>query len=505
MLGIVNKLVKTYLEYHYRKLHQSISNPIAYQSDLLTELLFRAQDTEYGRAHHYRQIAHYQDFQNSVPVVTYDDIQTYIKRMISGEENILWPGRIAWYAKSSGTTSDKSKFIPVSQDKLKNCHIKGGWDAIAALYQILPDARIFAEKSMVMGGSLAKFDNYPDTWYGDVSAIMLQHIPMIGKPFYTPDRETAMMDKWDEKIERMAQVVKDENITMFGGVPTWTIVLFDRILELTGKQYMSDVWPEARIYMHGGVNFDPYRAQFESYFQRDDFIFQQIYNATEGFFAAQIERRADDMALLVDNGIFYEFIPYDGTLAVGDPIPLEDVVIDQRYAMVISTCAGLWRYQPGDLVVFTSTDPYKIKVVGRTSQYINAFGEEVMVSNTDEALTRASAEHGATVSDYTVAPVYLTKHGKGRHQWLVEFETPPASLASFTTSLDWHLQQVNSDYEAKRAYDLALECLSVEVLPPGTFHDWLRSKGRIGGQHKVPRLSNDRSIMDSLLAFVAKS
>lgn len=479
-----------------------MNDPIRTQQDLLMDMLFRAQDTDWGRCYDFGEIDDYRTFADRLPTQEYDDIKPDIQRMIRGEEDVLWPGRVSWFSKSSGTTSDKSKFIPITDENLKTCHIKGSWDAVSILYQKVPDARLFADKSLLMGGSLSTFTENPQATYGDVSAIMLHNMPAIGRPFYAPDMETALMDNWELKIERMANLVKDENITMFGGVPTWTMVLLDKILELTGEEDMSRVWPMAKIYMHGGVNFDPYRAQFSNYFSNNDFLFQEIYNASEGFFAVQHRDEDDDMILLLDNGVFYEFIPYENQKPIGAAIPLQGVEIGKRYAIAITTNSGLWRYQPGDVVEFTSIHPFKIKIKGRTRQFINAFGEEVMVANTDEAIAKTCQSLNVTVSDYSVAPRYLKQNTQGGHEWLIEFERKPSDLRVFEQLLDQNLQQINSDYEAKRAHDLALTCLQIKSVRPGTFHSWLKSKNKLGGQHKVPRLSNDRKYVDDILQFI---
>ena len=502
MRTLVNKLVKTYLEYRYRKISDFLSDPVRTQQDVLMDLLFKARDTKWGRRFHYEELSSYRTFADRLPVQDYEDVKGDIRRMMLGEENVLWPGRVFLFAKSSGTTSDKSKFIPVSGDNLKNCHIKGSWDAIAILYQMVPDARIFADKSLLMGGSLTRFKENHSTIYGDVSALMLNNMPAIGRPFYAPDMEIALMDDWEEKIKLMARVVKDENITMFGGVPTWTMVLLDKILEITGEEDMSRVWPLARIYMHGGVNFQPYKEQFTSYFSARDFIYHEIYNASEGFFGVQHHQGEDDMILLLDNGIYYEFIPYQIGEAQGPAVPIQGVEVGKQYAIVVSTNSGLWRFQPGDVVEFTSIYPFKIKIKGRTKQFINAFGEEVMVANTDEAIARTCYDLGARVSDYSVAPRYLKKNTQGGHEWLIEFDQIPDNLNEFEILLDNHLRSLNSDYDAKRSHDLALTCLEIKSLPQGTFQSWLKSKNKLGGQHKVPRLSNDRRYVEDILRFV---
>lgn len=502
MRGIVNKLVKTYLEYRYRKISDFMNNPIQTQQDILMNMLFRAQDTVFGKRYGFNSIADYRTFADRVPLQDYEDTKADIYRMIRGETDVLWPGKVSWFSKSSGTTSDKSKFIPVSDENLKNCHIKGSWDSVAILYQKMPDARVFADKSLIMGGSLSTFDENPEAHYGDVSAIMLHNMPFIGRPFYAPDFETALMDNWEEKISKMARIVKDENITMFGGVPTWTMVLLDKILELTGETDMSKVWPNAKIYMHGGVNFKPYYAQFSKYFSATDFLYQEVYNASEGFFSVQHDNDDDDMVLLLENGVFYEFLPYENMQPTGAPVPLQGVEVGKKYALIISTNAGLWRYLPGDVVEVTSTFPYKIKITGRTKQFINVFGEEVMVANTDEALARACKTHNAIVSDYSVAPRFLEQGNQGGHEWIIEFDRAPRDMAAFSITLDTNLQAVNSDYEAKRAHDLALTSLTLRPVPNGTFHAWLKSKNKLGGQHKVPRLHNSRKYVDEILEFI---
>lgn len=470
--------------------------------NLLREIIDRAKYTEFGKAHGFDRIRHAKAFARQVPVHDYDALQPDIQRMMYGAQDILWPGQISWYAKSSGTTRDKSKFIPVSHENLKECHIKSSWDSVALLYDRRPDMQIFSEKNLVMGGSLSTFEPYPETTYGDVSAIMVHHMPLVGRPFYSPDFETALLANWDEKIERMAQICSQENITSFGGVPTWTIVLFRRILEITGKSNMLEVWPEVKAYLHGGVGFEPYRKQFKEFIPTDQFVYQEIYNASEGFFACQ-DRSDPDMLLLLENGMYFEFIPeseWDNENP--EAIPLWEVELGQQYGLVVTNNSGLWRYTPGDTIKFTSLHPYRIQITGRMAQFINAFGEEVMVANTDQAIAKTCADCNAVIRDYTVAPVYFEGANKAKHQWIVEFEQPPHCLDSFASSLDLHLQNLNSDYEAKRFQDMALENLEIIDAPFGTFDRWLDSKGKLGGQHKVPRLSNHRKVVDEVLSII---
>lgn len=474
------------------------------QESLLKQLLQFTKHTEWGRRYGYRDIQDAEQFARRVPVNDYDGLKPYITRMMHGEKDVLWSGQVRWYSKSSGTTSDRSKYLPVTSQNLKKCHIRGTWDTMSLFYHNRPDARQFECKSMIMGGSLYPFEPYPKTTYGDVSAIMIQNMPAVGRPFFTPDFKTALLHDWEEKLEKLARIgAQERNMVMIGGVPTWTVVLFRRILELTGKSNMLEVWPEFQGYIHGGVSFTPYRKQFEAFFPSDQISYQEIYNASEGYFAVQDDFSRDDMLLLLNNGVYFEFLPMpEWDKPNPHAIPLSEVKPGENYALVISTNAGLWRYTPGDTVTFTSTAPYRIKITGRTKQFVNAFGEEVMVENTDKALAVACQQTGAIVSEYTVAPVYFEEGQKGGHEWLVEFEREPSDEERFTALLDQALQANNSDYEAKRSKSLALKRLRLHALPSGTFHNWMRSRGKFGGQHKVPRLANHRQYVDEILHFL---
>jgi len=498
-----NKLMGTYLSTKYNKLMEVRNEPIRTQKAILRQLLEYASKTEYGQEHGFGTIRKISEYRQQVPLSDYEKLKDSINRMMYGAHDVLWPGQVHWFAKSSGTTSARSKFIPIPNVNLKGCHHKSSWDALALLYNILPDAQVFHRKSLVMGGSLSVFEGCPDTTFGDISGIMLQHMPAVGRPFFTPDFETALLDDWDQKIERMVEKCTTEDLGFFGGVPTWIIVLFKRILEETGKENLLEVWPNLQAYTHGGVGFKPYRETFEKFIPSNSFVYQEVYNASEGFFAAQDQHGSDDMLLLLDNGMFYEFLPLS-ELDSEKPIaiPLKDVETDVVYALVISTTAGLWRYMPGDTIRFTTLDPHRIQVVGRTQQYINAFGEEVMIDNVENALSASCSDHRALVSDYTIAPVFLDGARKGRHHWLIEFSKAPDNLEAFADTLDLKLQAVNSDYEAKRSYNLALERLELQVAPLGTFNHWLASKHKLGGQHKVPRLCNDRRYIDEIVELL---
>jgi hypothetical protein len=502
--SLINRAIAVYLANLYQRLRHAEKLIHHHQQTQLISFIQKAKKTEAGLEFGFSFIKNYQDFVRQIPIQTYEDIRLQIQRMMQGEVNILWPGLITWFAKSSGTTSDKSKFIPVSTEHLNHTHNRAGWYSLALLYHRFPEARVFADKNLVLTGSITRMP-HPDIRYGDVSAIMLQHMPWIGRPFFTPDFKTCLLPEWDKKIEFMAQVCSKKNVGVIGGVPTWALVLFRRILEVTGKENMLEVWPNASVYMHGGVGFGPYQEQFEAFFPSDKFIYQEIYNASEGYFASQdTNDRNEGLLLFPDNGIFYEFIPEEQWHKTNpEAIPLHEVELDRSYAMVITTNGGLWRYKIGDTVMFTSKDPYRICITGRTQQYINAFGEEVMVDNTDKAIEITAKAQNALIRDYTAAPIHMTYAGKGGHHWLIEFEKAPASLNAFADQLDEELKKLNSDYEAKRYHSMALERLKITSIPQGTFRKWLDKKGKLGSQAKIPRLSNDRKYIDEILAMIS--
>ncbi len=457
--------------------------------------------TEIGRQFHFSEIKDSSSYAEAVPITDYETIQPSIERMMDGEKDVLVNGRVKWFAKSSGTTSARSKYIPVTTEFLYGNLIRSHWDATSIIYQNDPEAEIFKKKSLIMGGSLSPYKD-TDVMVGDISAIMIDRMPSVGKPFYSPCFETALLEDWEEKIEKMSEECMKEEIVMCGGVPTWTIVLFDRILEKTGKKNIHEVWPSMKYYFHGGVGFGPYKEQFQKYFPDPSFKYFEVYNASEGYFAIQDDPEAEGMLLLTDNGIYYEFIPPDQwTVEQPQAIPLSEVKMGVNYAIVITNTAGLYRYTPGDTVQFTSISPYRIMVTGRTKHFINVFGEEVMVGNTDACLSVTCKEVPALVRDYTVGPVYMEKKKQGGHIWLIEFEKAPEDLSYFAARLDSNLRKINSDYDAKRSKDIALRPLQIQQVPKGTFHRWLKSRGKIGGQTKVPRLSNDRHYVEELLAI----
>ena len=478
-----------------------ISDPIAAQREVLQHLITSAQYTEFGRRYNFEKLFSIKEYKTNVPIHTYDDIKPYILRMMQGEENILWNTPVNWFAKSSGTTSDKSKFIPISDESLTETHFKASKDVLTNYYKNFPESDLLTGKSLVVGGSHQVNQVHEDIHYGDLSAVLMQNTPFWGHWIRTPELSVALLDEWENKIEKLAQTTINENVTSLAGVPTWTIVLIKRILEISGKQYLKDVWPNLELYIHGGVSFVPYRDQLDRLIGKP-INYLEIYNASEGFFAAQDKPNEEGMLLFTDHGIFYEFMPVE-EYGKREPktVGLKDVVINKNYALIISTNGGLWRYLIGDTIQFTSLDPYKIKVSGRLKHYINAFGEELIVDNSDKAIAIASEKTGTIVTDYTAAPVYFSDKNNGAHEWLIEFDKAPEDLDTFTMELDKALQSINSDYEAKRHKNIALRMPVVHQVKKGTFTEWLRSKGKLGGQHKVPRLSNERTLLEQILAI----
>jgi hypothetical protein len=502
----LNTAMRHLLRIRMRRIRYFSEHPHAVQEALLSQIIQANRETEWGRLHGFNKIKSVLDFQKQVPIQDYETLKPAIGRMMHGEKDVLCNGRVLWFAKSSGTTNDKSKFIPVTIESLKTCHLKGGWDSTALLYDRCPDTSGFAGKMLFMGGNHEAFAPHPETRFGDVSAIMIEHLPSVANFIFTPDKATALMPDFEQKIERMAQQLIGQDLRSIGGVPTWTLVLLRRILEITQKENISEVFPNLTTYVHGGVSFTPYKATFSALIPNKNFNYWEIYNATEGFFATQSEVSENDLLLLLNNGIYYEFMPESEWNSLNPRVlSLKDVEIGKNYALVITTNSGLWRYVVGDTVVFTSTKPYKILISGRTKQFVNAFGEELMVANADRALADTCALLGAQVSDYTVAPIYFKNNGKGGHEWLVEFEKEPADMEQFNNVLDSNLQKINSDYEAKRYRSMAMERLSLQRVPRGTFHNWLKSKGKYGGQSKVPRLANNRQYVDEILSFVTQA
>ena len=475
------------------------NNPVDAQREVLQDLVTSAQYTEFGRKYNFSELFNIRSFKQAVPIHEYSDIKPYIERIMHGEQNVLWNTPIFWFAKSSGTTSDKSKFIPISDESLEDCHYKAAKDVLTMYYQYNPDSELLTGKGLVIGGSHTISPMNHEAQYGDLSAVLLQNSPFWAHWLRTPELSIALMDEWEDKIEKLAKNSIKENVTSISGVPTWTLVLFKRILELTGKATMAEVWPALQLYMHGGVSFTPYKEQFHKLIGKE-IHYLEMYNASEGFFAAQEIPGDDGMLLFTDHGIFMEFMPV-GEYGKENPktIGLDEVEKEKNYAPVISTNGGLWRYLLGDTIQFTSLVPFRIKVTGRLKHFINAFGEELIVDNTDKAIAVACEKTGAVVTDYTAAPVYFSDAANGAHEWLIEFEKEPADMDQFRDELDAALKAVNSDYEAKRHKNIALRKPELRAVRKGIFREWLRSKGKLGGQHKVPRLSNERQYIEEIL------
>ncbi len=478
-----------------------INHPVASQRHVLQHLITSAQYTEFGKKYGFSKLFTVKEYKAKVPIHDYDDLKPYINRMMKGETNILWNEPVNWFAKSSGTTSDKSKYIPISNESLQDNHYQANKDVLTSYYKNFPGSELLTGKGLVVGGShqISKFSE--DVQYGDLSAVLMQNSPFWGQWLRTPELSIALLDEWENKIEKLALITAEENVTSLAGVPTWTLLLLKRILEIKNKDTIKEVWPNLELYINGGVSFVPYREQFEKIIGKS-INYLEVYNASEGFFAAQERPEDDGMTLYTEHGVFYEFMPVE---EYGKPRPLtvglREIKIHKNYALVISTTGGLWRYLIGDTIQFTSVNPYKIKVSGRLKHYMNAFGEEVIVDNSDHAIAIAAEQTRAIVNDYTAAPVYFKDGANGAHEWLIEFDKEPTDLHDFATALDTALKNINSDYEAKRHKNIALRLPIVHSLTKGIFSTWLHRKGKVGGQHKVPRLSNERIIIEEILAI----
>ena len=474
----------------------------ALQRAVLDQLLSKARDTEYGRNHAFQSIKGYDDFIDHVPVNTYEELKGDIDRMRQGEMDILWPGRVKWYAKSSGTTNDKSKFIPVSKDGLQDIHYAGGFDSVAIYLRNNPQSRLFDGRALILGGSHAPNYNLRDSLVGDLSAILIENINPLANLVRVPKKQTALLSDFEVKRERIAEEAMHKNVTNISGVPSWMLSVLTCMMELSGKTHLEEIWPNIEVFFHGGVAFTPYREQYKRLITSPRMHYMETYNASEGFFGIQDDPADKSMLLMLDYGVFYEFIPMDDKDS--EPIPLWAVETGRNYAMVISTSCGLWRYEIGDTVQFTSTNPYKFIISGRTKHFINAFGEELIVDNAEQGLAYACEQTGAEVSEYTAAPVFMDANAKCRHQWLIEFVKRPADMQQFASLLDKRLQEINSDYEAKRYKDITLQHLEIIEARPNLFNDWLKMHGKLGGQHKIPRLSNSRETIEQLLKLNIK-
>ncbi|MDA3904766.1 MAG: GH3 auxin-responsive promoter family protein [Bacteroidales bacterium] len=505
-MALLNSVISWIMKKRIHQIELFIKYPHDVQHEWFKTLIFKANDTEWGKKYDYRSIRTIDQYRERVPISNYEEIKPFIDRTRAGEQNILWPSDIKWYAKSSGTTSDKSKFIPVSKHAIEECHFKGGKDLLSLYINSNPESLIFDGKNIAMGGSNRISEVNSESYYeGDLSAILIQNLPFWVEMHRTPSLAVALMDEWEEKIEKMAQITMHHDVTTMAGVPSWSIVLMKKVLELSGKENIKKVWPNFEVFFWGGVNFEPYRKQFNQLFGNETVNYWQTYNASEGFFGIQDRKDADDMLLMLDYGIFYEFMPMD-QLDIENPkiLGLNEVKLGVNYAIIISTNAGLWRYKIGDTIVFTSLHPYRIKVSGRTKNFINAVGEEVIVDNADKAIAIACEKCNVIVNEYTAGPVYSLSSNSACHEWIFEFEKAPNDLAAFVDSLDNALKSLNSDYEAKRYKNMVLNEPLVQVAPHGTFYKWLKMKSKLGGQHKVPRLANSREYLDEIIEILNK-
>ena len=499
LTSIVNKL---YFQPRRRELERYINKGEEMQHEILQYLVKRGKDTEYGRKYLFSTINNYNDFAQNIPLNTYEELKGYIDRMRHGERNILWPGQVKWYAKSSGTTNDKSKFSPITHEGLQNVHYQGGKDVLAYYLSNNPNSKLFSGKGLILGGSHSPNYNFSNSLVGDLSAILIENINPLANLVRVPSKEVALLSEFEVKRDRMAKEVISQNVTNISGVPSWMLSVLLRVMELSGKKHLQEVWPNLEVFFHGGISFTPYREQYEQLISKQDMQYMETYNASEGFFGIQDDPNDKSMSLMLDYGVYYEFLPMDEFESEKPNIvPLEGVEIGRNYAIIISTVCGLWRYEIGDTIQFTSVRPYKFVITGRTKYFINAFGEELIMDNAEKGIEAACKATGAQISDYTAAPIFMDSNAKCRHQWLIEFTKMPDSISDFERILDSKLQEINSDYEAKRFHDVTLQQLEVVVARKNLFNDWLKLKGKLGGQHKIPRLSNSRKNIDQMLAM----
>lgn len=501
-MALISSVVSWLMKKRMHQIELFVKYPHEVQSEWFKRLISGARDTEWGKKYGYESIKTVDEFRQRVPVSDYDGLKPYIERVRNGEQRVLWGSDIRWFAKSSGTTSDKSKYIPVSQEALEECHYKGGKDLLTIYCVNYPETELFDGKGLAMGGSHQISEVSNDIFYGDLSAILMQNLPYWAEFMRTPDLSIALMTEWEEKIEKMADVTSRHFVTSLSGVPSWVLLLLQRILEKTGKDHIKDVWPGLEVFFHGGVSFEPYRERFREIIH-GPLNYVETYNASEGFFGIQDRLDSTEMLLMLDYGIYYEFMPME-ELGKEDPkcLGLDEVETGVNYALIISTNGGLWRYMIGDTIKFTSLNPFRIRITGRTKNFINAVGEEVIIENAEDALSIACKKCSAVISEYTAGPY----HPKGKpvvHQWFIEFEVPPANLEFFTETFDNALKSHNSDYEAKRYHNMILDMPEIVPVKNGTFYQWLKSKGKLGGQHKVPRLSNNRKIVEEILEITS--
>ena len=500
-LQIINSFATWILKKRIHQMELFLKYPHEVQEELLFSLIKSSENTQIGKKYDFSSMKSYTSFSERIPVSTYEELEPLIEKTRQGEQNVFWHSNIKWFAKSSGTTNAKSKFIPVSSEALENCHYKASKDLLCLYLNNNEESQMFTGKSLRLGGSKQLYENN-NTFFGDLSAILIDNMPIWAEFSSTPSSKISLMGDWETKLPAIINETINENVTSLAGVPSWMLVLLQKALETTGKSNLLELWPNAEVYFHGGVNFDPYREQYKKLFPKESFKYYEIYNASEGFFAIQDLNDSNELLLMLDYGIFYEFIPMDtfGTLNQR-VIRLNQVELNKNYALVITTNSGLWRYLIGDTIRFTSLSPYRIKVTGRTKHHINVFGEELMVENTDAAITKTCKEFNCEITDYTVAPIFMTDKKKGAHEWIIEFKTKPDNIENFRKALDENLQHVNSDYEAKRYNNMTLNPLVLNVAREQLFYDWLKQQDKLGGQHKIPRLSNERLYLESLLSL----
>jgi hypothetical protein len=504
-MNLINSILSWVMKKRIQDVEFFMERPFEVQEKIFFNLIQNSKDTEYGKKFSFKSIHSITKFKELVPIVTYEDIFPYINRMMKGEQNVLWPSEITWFGKSSGTTNARSKFIPVSPESLEDCHFKGGKDLLSIYINNHPEANIFTGKSLSIGGTFQKneLNKNGESFYGDISAVIMQNLPFWAEMLRTPSPETAFLNEWELKIERMAKETAEENVTSISGVPTWTLIVLQRVLEIKGAKNILEIWPNLELFMHGAVSFVPYRDMFNTLIPSSSMNYYETYNATEGFFGIQDRDKSQDMLLMLDYGIFYEFIPH---YLIDDEQPqtlgLDQVEIGQVYALVISTNAGLFRYKIGDTIIFTSKKPYRIKVAGRTKQFINAFGEELQVANAETAIAVSCRKTEASIENFTAGPRFFDEKLRACHEWIIEFNKEPDDFEAFKKILDEELRKINSDYDAKRYKDIALKPPIIHKVEEGTFYKWMKKRGKLGGQNKVPRLSNNREYVEDILTML---
>ena len=502
---MITNIAHKYLDFKFREVDRFINRPIYTQGKILAYLLRNGAQSLIGQQYNFSTIQNKDDFRKQVPVFHYEDLRPYLdKILIQKQQNVLWNKPIKWFAMSSGTTEDKSKYIPVTDESLTKGHYRCGEQMLSIYGQSNHNARFFFGKTLVLGGS-KQINNIGDGIFtGDISAILIKNLYFWAKRSRTPESISLLPD-WEVKLQALTDYAIKNDIRAFMGVPSWLMVLLKKIKNDTGRE-LTDIWPNLEVFFHGGVSFTPFAEQYKKLIQKPDMYYWETYNASEGFFGVQFSDKSKDMLLMLDSGIYYEFVPMSEWNSENPKtLTLDEVETGQSYALLISTNGGLWRYMIGDTIEFTSTNPYLFRITGRTKNFINAFGEEIIIDNAERALAEACKDTNAQISEYTAAPVYFGDNNTGAHEWLIEFSIEPDSLDNFVRSLDDNLKKVNSDYEAKRSYNLSLGLPIVRPLPKGTFNEWLKSIGKLGGQNKVPRLSNNRDYMDKLLGFIDKT